>query len=283
MPMPDAHSGLAGNANDRLKARWNGYLAWSTLAAVALHAAAFAFWPSWEPSALAADAESELVWMEWTSLADRPSAGASAGGIGAPPLSSLSDSTVIEPSAEGGDGGSAADLAGLSDVLLERLRRGAVPAPTIAEIEPEVESEDSAVAQGNATRIGGEASATGSSGLPETDPLVLDRLSSLRPEIAIPGTSAWVLVVNPAEVREFMRKTYDRGDLDRDVDVSVSVTLWIDERGSVEWSEISESSGRRDFDEIALALFNEVARFQPARRGGVRVPISATFSVYFPW
>ena len=63
----------------------------------------------------------------------------------------------------------------------------------------------------------------------------------------------------------------------------VDVAVWIDEWGSVEWAEISRSSGLQELDEIALALFNEVASFRPARDQGVRVSMSVIFSVPFPW
>ena len=63
----------------------------------------------------------------------------------------------------------------------------------------------------------------------------------------------------------------------------VDVAVWIDEYGSVEWAEISRSSGHQEMDEIALALFNEVASFRPARDQGVRVSMSVIFSVPFPW
>ena len=63
----------------------------------------------------------------------------------------------------------------------------------------------------------------------------------------------------------------------------VGVTLWIDKRGSVEWAESAESSGRPDLDELALAPFNEVVAFRPARDNGVSVSRSVVFSINFPW
>jgi hypothetical protein len=36
-------------------------------------------------------------------------------------------------------------------------------------------------------------------------------------------------------------------------------------------------------DQVALALFSEVAAFRPARDQGVAVPRSVIFSVRFPW
>ena len=114
----------------------------------------------------------------------------------------------------------------------------------------------------------------------ETSPLDLSRLSAVRPQIVLPGTSAWILIRNPAEVDRYMN--YANGE-NPEVEGLVDVAVWIDEWGSVEWAEISRSSGRQEMDEIALALFNEVASFRPARDRGVRVSLSAIFSVPFPW
>ena len=115
----------------------------------------------------------------------------------------------------------------------------------------------------------------------ETSPLDLSRLSAVRPQIVLPGTSAWILIRNPEEVDQFMNGNFYR--LDSEVQRLVNVAVWIDEWGSVEWAEISKSSGLGEIDEIALALFNEVATFRPARDRGVRVSMSAIFSVPFPW
>ena len=106
---------------------------------------------------------------------------------------------------------------------------------------------------------------------------------SLVLQLALLAPEVWVLVRNPTEVEAFLRRSYRRGTLDPSATGSVSVTLWIDERGSVEFAEISKSSGRPTLDEFALALFNEVVVFRPAREYGVSVSRSVTFSVDFPW
>ena len=56
-----------------------------------------------------------------------------------------------------------------------------------------------------------------------------------------------------------------------------------DAGGTVEWSEVTRSSGDAEMDEVALALFNQVASFRPGRNQGVRVSMSVIFSVAFPW
>ncbi len=115
----------------------------------------------------------------------------------------------------------------------------------------------------------------------ETSTLNLSRLAGTSPQLLTPGTSAWLLIRNPAAVEHFMRVTafVQNSDAQGQVDVAV----WIDDRGSVEWSEITKSSGREEMDEAALALFSEVASFQPARDRGVRVSTSVIFSIAFPW
>lgn len=115
----------------------------------------------------------------------------------------------------------------------------------------------------------------------ETKTLDLERLAGLRPEVILPGTSAWLLIRNPERVEEFMRIIAQR--LDSEAEGWVDVAVWIDKRGSVEWSEITRSSGRQEMDEVALALFNEVTIFKPARDRGVWVSRSVIFSVAFPW
>jgi TonB family protein len=92
-----------------------------------------------------------------------------------------------------------------------------------------------------------------------------------------------VLIRNQAEVEAYLRRSYREGLLDEGAAGSVSITLWIDRRGSVEWAEISKSSGRSDLDEFTLALFNEVADFRAARERGLYISRSVTFSVNYPW
>lgn len=188
----------------------------------------------------------------------------------------------------------AADIGDRWEALGARLRGRGAPLPILAEPQlavpveeeeqPEVvaEAEDGATDEGDPS-IGGEARATELAELPEPDSLSLDRLSALRPELAFMTASAWVLIRNQAEVEAFLKRSYRSGRLDPDATGSVSVTLWINRRGSVEWAEVSQSSGRNDLDEFTLALFNEVAAFRAARERGVYISRSVTFSVNYPW
>ena len=118
----------------------------------------------------------------------------------------------------------------------------------------------------------------------ETSTLNLSRMAGITPELFMPGTSAWLLILNPADVEEYMKivgyEQYTQGTAAQGL---VNVAVWIDDRGSVEWSEVTKSSGRVDMDEAALALFSDITSFRPARDQGVRVSMSVIFSVEFPW
>ena len=151
------------------------------------------------------------------------------------------------------------------------------------EPEPFVDSEGEEARSDDALSIDGSASTVSLESLPDPDALDLDRLSALEPELSLTALSAWVLVRNPEEVMEFMRRSAAREGLAEEDFMTVRVTLWIDRTGSVEWSEIMESSGNRRIDEIALELVNEVISFRPAREQGVAVARSAVFSIPFPW
>jgi TonB family protein len=204
--------------------------------------------------------------------------------------------TEVEAESEAGvDEGPVVDAMDLGDrweALGERLRGRGAPLPSLAEPEiaevEEVEEEvvraevESSGDEGTPS-IGGDARTTDLAELPEPDSLSFDRLSALRPELAFMTASAWVLIRNQAEIEAHLRRSYRSGRLDPAAAGSVSVTLWIDRRGSVEWAEVSESSGRQDLDEFTLALFNEVASFRAAREQGVYVSRSVTFSVNYPW
>lgn len=275
------HPGVP-SANDRFKAQWTDRLGWSMVAAVAAHLALIVFWPAWVGSDPPVNDSVEPEPMEWIFLRQVPPGGRAA--IAAPPAAAGNgaDSAAADPAADA-TSESPEELAALSATLRDRLLRGDGPAPTIAEPEPEPPVDEPPASEDDSTVIGGDASTAEVPDLPEESPLDLDRLSSLRPGLALGSASNWVLIRNPTEVERFMQRVSRRPDVNAGTDASVSVTLWIDERGSVEWAEVSESSGRSELDEVALALFNEVAAFRPARSAGRGVPKSVIFTVHFPW
>ena len=287
---------FAPTANDRFKAQWGDRLAWSIVVAVFVHVAGFAFFPGWrlrdlspEPMFGARDTEWILLQppgpmpgLEAIAFAAVAGAGedsASAGEVEAEERDDVNPAELAD-AAGGGGGGS----------FLDRLRGRAAPRPVVVEPELELSDPEAPVApegeeapDDGALSIGGSASTASLESLPDPDELDLDRLSVLEPELSLTSLSAWVLVRNPDEVMEFMRRSAAEEGLAEEDFMTVRVTLWIDRTGSVEWSEIMESSGDRRVDEIALQLVNEVISFRPAREQGVSVARSAVFSIPFPW
>lgn len=111
--------------------------------------------------------------------------------------------------------------------------------------------------------------------------LDLERLSALRPELALTSPSSWILVRNPGEVGEFLERRFGRPGGSERPRGTMSVAIWIDERGSVEWAEINRSSGDPELDGSALELFERVVSFSPAREDGFRVPTAVIFWLSF--
>ncbi len=278
-------------ANEEWKARWNVRVAWSSVAAVTVHVAVIAIGPDWELSSPVLDAEQDSDEMAWISLFALPSSGRGAS-PGAAPVVRAADSTATASKVgEGGDGAQMSAEEYAAAIRQRLLRRGG-PVPTLAEPEPDPDPMRSPASEDltgtdetgeKSTSIGGNASTADLSTLPEPTSMDLSRLADLRPDIVLAGVSAWVLVLNPREVRRFMRESFSRRSLGPGVSGSASVVLFIDERGSVEWAEMGQSSGISEVDEIFLELFNEVVVFRPARDQGVPVPRSAVFSIPFPW
>ena len=280
-------------ANEEWKARWDDLLAGSIMFAVAAHAAAFAFWPSWDTLDLSLDSDLELLEgeMAWISFYTTPSSGGG-GGVAAASLALIEEPDSLPPGAEAETtfGGSARTGVAFSEGLYGRLLGRGGPVPTI--VEPGPASAPLDLGDGSADTPGEDGgrevrvivedpAITDLALRLETSTLDLERLTGVRPELALPGTTMWLLIRNPAEVQQFMRASALRGAAE--AEGQVGVTVWIDERGSVEWSEITRSSGRQEVDEIALSLFNDVVSFRPAQDRGVRVSMSVIFSVAFPW
>ena len=267
-------------ANEAFRAQWGNTMAWSAMLAVAIHAAAFAFWPTWDLSDSLVDPNLQLEGTAWMVLYAPPSSG---GGVAAASLAFAveSDSLPIENvAARGIIGGSELAQAGGSAGLRERLAGGKGPVPTLVQFSPASGPPGVGDDRGD-TREEMPTVEEDLALILEAKPLDLSRLAGVRPQITLPGTSAWLLIRNPSEVVRFMSGMAYSGD--SEAEGLVDVAVWIDEWGSVEWAEISRSSGHQEMDEIALALFNEVAAFRPARDQGVSVSMSVIFSVPFPW
>ncbi len=281
-----------GRVNKAWKAKWGDQLAWSTMIAVVVHVAVIGLWPAWENEGWV-DPDEELLGTSWISLFAPPSTDArGGGGTGIPLLALIAEPdslplvVAVEPSVAESDLALVRFSSGTAS-LRERLagRGGPFPSivepasapPGIGDDRADTREEEGEEAEVTVTVIE-DLTTLDEVLLLETSRLDLSRLSAVRPQVVLPGTSAWILIRNPAEVNRFMA-----GVFDSEAEGLVDVAVWIDEWGSVEWAEISKSSGLQEMDEIALALFNEVASFRPARDRGVRVSMSAIFSVPFPW
>lgn len=199
---------------------------------------------------------------------------------------------VEEEATEAEDEG-AADARPGGERREEALRRVASLAPGVLDRRPdrpldtvaeEAEEEEPAAGDGSAAedsededvRVRSVASELDMSRLSEDELLRLERLSALQPELAFGSLSHWLEVQNPTEVVDFMRRRFGTAAEDEPRRTMV-VALWVDETGSVEWAEISRSSGRSDLDESALELFREVVSLRPARERGLSVPTAAIY------
>lgn len=315
------HQPRLTTANEVWKAQWNDCLAWSTMLAVAAHAAAFAFSPGWDPLDVWVERDLELLgtgtsWVSFDAVPSSDGRGATAVASGAPLQLQEPDSLPAGVDAGARIGGPELATLAFSGGLRERLRGRGGPIPTIVEpdrgldresdrelalppaspaldedspdaldsdaLEPDTHEEDH---QGEGIRVLVESPTLADPAFRlETSTLNLSRMAGITPELFMPGTSAWLLIRNPADVEEYMKIVgYEQAMQGTAAQGLVNVAVWIDDRGSVEWSEVTKSSERLDMDEAALALFSDIASFRPARDQGVRVSMSVIFSVEFPW
>jgi TonB family protein len=282
---PGEHPVRLETANEAFKRDWSRRVSWCTVLATGLHAAVFFGLPAWQRATAVPDLDEgfENVPVTLVNLGDG-TGGAGVDGRGADLVSAQ---VVPGPDAEGPEGGTAGSYSGPSLAeLWERVAPAGGLLPTVVESAPEEELAGRPVPTDatDSVDIRGRAASTEGLNLdPEAGELDLESLAAVLPELALVDLSSWVLVRNPREVDEFMRRTYDYGELSADQSGLVSVALWIDERGVVRWADIDRSSGRTDMDEVALELFREVALFLPARHEGVPVSRPAIFFVNFPW
>lgn len=269
----------AQTANDRLKAQWDARVAWSIMIASTVHATTLAMSPGWTRRPPVPEVMPETHEMEWVffyeTSSPRPGAPRAATPLGVEPDSLPSDvatGTVL----------SAAEADALAEALRGRILRRAASLPTLAAAEPEGASTDPGQEDGGVS-VAADPSTAEYPSAQELSELDLERLSALRPEIAVLSPTNWVLLRNPNQVNDFLRRRSESGELSPVASGSVSAVLWIDEQGTVEWAEIHRSSGRDDLDETTLALLNEVATFWPARVEGVPTPVSMILTVMYPW
>lgn len=274
---PDPGAWRVTTANDRFKRRWGNHLSWSITAAVLVHAVLLAWSPRWQPLRFVQDRNPSWGTMEAITLHE---AASSPGVMPTVTVAEPDDPQVLVEATRGDEGsvGSADwELAGRAETRIEQLRRRTSPEPTV------VDANARTVEGREPLRIGGRLSDLDFEGMDASSVLELERLSAIRPELAFLSPSSWVLIQNPVEVADFMVRRFGADAPPGEALETVSVSLWIDERGSVEWAEVNRSSGRREVDELALEFFNEVVSFRPAREQGVRVPVAVIFSLTVPW
>lgn len=252
-----ASSGGGGSpsANERWKSGWSSWQFRSTVVAAGVHAIVLIVWPAWN---VTRPPERERP-IEVVQI--NPVAGY--GGITDPGegvVAALPTEEEIMLSLE--DPGQAAEEEDLSE-----LAGVSLPAAAYSFV-PEV--------------VAGATGPVEGSG----PPLILDRLSAITPEVApLAAEIGWPAIRNPTVITRFLSGQFN--DLFRAAGAGghVSVAMWINERGGVEWARVSESSGDQRLDDIALVLFEEVVAFSPARSRGRGVPVQVTISVPFtlPW
>ena len=115
--------------NEEWKAQWSDLLAWSTMFAVAIHAAVFAFWPSWDILDLRVESDLELLDAEiaWISFYDLPSSGGGGGVTASVALLEEPDSIPVGVDEETSIGGSALAGVAFSGGFVSAFSVGAVP------------------------------------------------------------------------------------------------------------------------------------------------------------
>ena len=276
------------SANERFRSHWDAQLGWGTLIAAVVHLGAFVLSPTWDaPVSLFESAPAEANGLLVVPLAGELFGPVAAPVVVPPPLG------APESVSEDVDGPLQGPIVTGSEIdevwaaLGDRLGRRGGLLPTLVEPidggRPYEEDEPAEEQEVQEALVDELALAELEGGLPQPDSLSLARLSELRPELAFMTASAWVLLRNQDEVEAYLARGYREGTVDSSLEGSVSVTLWIDRRGTVEWAEVTNSSGHSSLDEFALRLFNEIAEFRAAREGGSSIARSVTFSLNFPW
>jgi TonB family protein len=243
--------------NDRWKARWGAWMLRSTIVAAVAHAVLFALWPVWEISWRAPEPMMEVVQIAPIPAVQAPPDDTGIGSVAALPTEEEL-SAALEEAGEGAEADAGQPEGQLGDELL-------LAAATSAFV-PRI----SAAPQGTV------------SGSRPYGGLRLEQLEALSPQIARAGPPvSWPLIRNPTVITRFLRSRSIPFEEQPDAQGLVSVAMAINERGSVEWAEVHESSGHAEIDEIALSVFSRVAVFSPARSRGAPVPVTVVISIPF--
>lgn len=282
-------TGDPGSANEHFRRRDRRRLSVSASVSAAIHVLLVLAWPELSPSSLDPGVPAGTTALEMVAVAPARPPGQ---GLVALPLAPEEDASSVqeadEEEAEGREDGNEGNRTTRGDRRAEALERIAAVRPGVVRRPPDPPSDpppeastddeitDAEASEDDDVRIRA-ASSRLHGRLSEEELLRLERMASVRPELAFGSTSSWLVLQNPAAVTDFMRRRFGRGRAGGPDHGRLSVSLWVDERGSIEWAEINVSSGRRDLDEAALELFDDVVQFTPARNQGMGVATAAVF------
>jgi TonB family protein len=253
-PVRCARCGDCRSANEAWKDRWGEVVRWSAAAAVAVHVGVLGFWPERQ--------------------------------IDPPERYAASVPTLIVPVAQPGTQVDALTGSAFSEVPPERAE--ARPDPTPPPREARGGSPLDALRRPTPRLVRSNPSLS-IDGPPALSPLDRVRFAPTNVVLSDHDTPAlsfsWPEIRNPRAMVRYLREQYNAIH-DRIVpERFVSVAIWINDRGGVEWSEVRESSGDPNVDKIALSVVNEVMEFIPASREGAPVSVAVVLSIPFqvPW
>lgn len=256
MPVRSLVGRRRSRANDRWKERWGTWLARSTVAAVGAHLVLLVAFPGWEIFHREAPVRSEVIQLRPIASYD-PLTDPGEGALGERPGLERTELALENESPDGleVESGDVTEAAG-------------GPVPSVAYPVMATRSEGPAPASLRQSRM------------------ILEPMARVRPDLAPMGPAvSWPLIRNPTAILRFLKNRYNPVHSPSIHNRFVSVAMGINERGSVEWTEVRESSGHPIVDEIALTVFNEVVVFAPARSEGAPIAVSVVISIPFdmPW
>lgn len=249
--------GSRSSANDRWKRGWGNGLFLSTLIGAAAHLTIFILIPAWEVRATPREDE-PMQFVQFDPMMTSDGTGADGE---APVAASLAiDEPIFEPAGSGDEeGGRVVDI---DEVIASYIEVFGLPGPSVN--------------QPSYGTVGGRPIDR------PAPPLEMEEVVPYSPRLALSGPIIQLPVIrNPTVLQRYLRQQYNPHFTEPDGNGHVSVAMWINERGAVEWTAIRESSGFEFVDEIARQAFADVALFTPARSDGIRVAVSVVISVPF--
>jgi TonB family protein len=241
------------SVNREWKERWGQWMVRGTAAAAAGHLLLILLWPHWEVKRSASDDRLEMLQIEPVLT---PGALA-----GAEEERSITLPAVEETQGPRDGGGLAEAEVSVAD-LLQRYS------------EREIGSLVPVLASGSYARPE-----------PPLPPrLMLDQLSIYIDPASFPMETVLPLIRNPSSLARFLKASNRIPRPAASIGGEwplVTVAMWINAKGTVEWAEVQESSGEPRLDELALAAFNEVVLFRPAHSQLGPVPVGVSFTILF--